>query len=306
MKLIAPVLLALTILFNSCSQDNASLKIQMKLGDVYELEMKTLNEMDQTSMGTRMKMNTEMIQYGNIEVKEVTSDDKFKFQLIYNRIVQQVEMAAPTETSYTIDTDQPDSVLSEEAFESYKSMSLMLKKPFDVTMNKRGEVLTCASSEYEAGLKKLADENPIMKMAIDQLSIETQKAGIQSLFVILPEGKTTAGSEWTYKSDAFSSSYPVVMESNYKVIKSDENITTLTSKGTVSINKNAKGMMAMMVKMMDLTGEVNSEIKLDSKTGLPIQNKIITQMKGSMKMFGANIPLSVKTTQDISIKKKVN
>jgi len=306
MKLIAPVLLALTLLFNSCSENNASLKIQMKQGDVYELEMKTLNEMDQTSMGTRMKMNTEMIQYGNIEVKEVTSDDKFKFQLMYNRIVQQVEMAAPTETSYTIDTDQPDSVLSEEAFESYKSMSLMLKKPFDVTMNTRGEVLNCSSAEYEAELKKLADENPIMKMAIDQLSIETQKAGIQSLFVILPEGKTTVGSEWTYKSDAFSSSYPVVMESNYKVIKSDENITTLTSKGTVSINKNAKGMMAMMVKMMDLSGEVTSEVKLDSKSGLPIQNKIVTQMKGSMKMFGANIPLSVKTTQDVSIKKKVN
>jgi hypothetical protein len=306
MKLIAPVLIALTILFNSCSQDNSSLKIQMAKGDVFELEMKTLNEMDQTSMGARVQMRTDITQYGNIEVKEVTSDDIFKFQLMYNRIVQQVKMTSPAETSYTIDTDQPDSIQSEEAIEAYKSMSLMLKKPFDVSMNKRGEVLTCASAEYEAGLKKLADENPIMKMAIDQLSIETQKAGIQLIFVVLPEGKTTAGSEWTYKSDAYSSSYPVVIESNYKVIKSDENITTLSSKGTVSINKNAKGMMAMMVKMMDLTGDVNAEIKLDSKTGLPLQNKIVTQMKGSMKMFGANIPLSVKTTQDISIKKKVN
>lgn len=306
MKLIAPVLIALTILFNSCSQDNSSLKIQMAKGDVFELEMKTLNEMDQTSMGARVQMRTDITQYGNIEVKEVTSDDIFKFQLMYNRIVQQVKMTSPAETSYTIDTDQPDSIQSEEAIEAYKSMSLMLKKPFDVSMNKRGEVLTCASAEYEAGLKKLADENPIMKMAIDQLSIETQKAGIQSIFVVLPEGKTTAGSEWTYKSDAYTSSYPVVIESNYKVIKSDENITTLSSKGTVSINKNAKGMMAMMVKMMDLTGDVNAEIKLDSKTGLPLQNKIVTQMKGSMKMFGANIPLSVKTTQDISIKKKVN
>lgn len=306
MKKLFPILFALATFFNSCSEDKASLKIQMSKGDVFELEMKTLNEMDQTSMGTRVQMKTEMIQYGNIEVKEVTSDDLFKFQLMYNRIVQQVKMSSPSETSYTIDTDQPDSILSAEAIESFKSISLMLKKPFDVTMNKRGEVLTCTSSEFDAGLKKLADENPFMKMAADQFSMETQKAGIQSLFVILPKGKTTAGSEWTYKSDAFSSSYPVVMESNYKVIKSDENTTNLTSKGTVSINKNAKGMMAMMVKMMDLTGEVNSEIKLDSKTGLSLQNKIVTQMKGSMKMFGANIPLSVKTTQDISIKKKVN
>lgn len=292
------------MLFNACAEDNASLKIQMKKGEVFDLQMKTISELDQTSMGKRIQMKTDMMQYGTIDVKEVTSDDLIKFQLIYNRIVQNVQMNSPEESSFTIDTDKPDSTMSVETLQSYESMNLMLKKPFDVTMNSRGEVLNCTSPAYEAELKKVADKNPIMKMAIEQLSIETQKLGIQSIFVILPEGKTTAGSEWTNKSSAFSSTYPVVMESNYKVVKSDENFTTLTSKGTVTINKNAKGMMAMMVKMMDLNGDVNSEIKLDSKTGLPLQTKIVTNMKGSMKMFGMNIPLISKTTQDISIKKK--
>lgn len=304
MKRIFPVLFFLALLFTACSGDKADLKLQMSKGDVFDFEFKTSSKMDQTSMGQKVKMITEITQYGNIEVLDVTPEKQFKMQLVYTRGVQDVEMSSPTPNKLHIDSNLPDSLLTEEELQAMQALKLMMNKPFEFTINERGEVLDCKSKEYDDALASLVKENPMMKMLGEQISIETQKTSIQSFFVILPEGNASEGTTWTSNSTGLSSNYPVKIENTYTIKKADENHTELTSNGKVSINKDAKGMMAMMVKMMDLGGDVTSEVKIDSKSGLPIQNKQLTKIKGSMNMFGTKMPIEIEGTTIFSMKKR--
>jgi hypothetical protein len=304
MKKVFPILFILSLVFTACSEDKASLKLQMNKGDVFDFEFKTSNKMDQSSMGQKIKMLTDVTQFGNIEVLEVTPEKQYKLRLIYTRGLQDMDMSAPTPNTLHIDTNDPDSVQSEEAIQAIQAMRLMINKPFEFTMNERGEVLDCKSKEFDDALASLVKDNPMMKILGEQISIETQKMSIQSFFIILPEGKASEGTTWTTNATGLSSSYPVKMENTYTVKKTDENFTELTSTGKVTINKDAKGMMAMMVKMMELGGDVTSEVKIDSKSGLPIQNKQVTKIKGSMNMFGSKMPIEMEGTTVFSMKKR--
>lgn len=304
MKRIFPVLFILSLVFTACSDDKASLKLQMNKGDVFDFEFKTSNKMDQSSMGQKIKMITEVTQFGNIEVLEVTPEKQYKMRLVYTRGVQDVDMSAPTPNKLHIDTNEPDTSQTEEALQAMQTLKLMMNKPFEFTMNERGEVLDCKSKEFDNALDSLVKDNPMMKILGEQISIETQKMSIQSFFIILPEGKASDGTTWTTNATGLSSSYPVKMENTYTIKKTDENFTELTSTGKVAINKDAKGMMAMMVKMMELGGDVTSEVKIDSKSGLPIQNKQVTNIKGSMNMFGSKMPIEMEGTTIFSMKKR--
>lgn len=304
MKRIFPVLLILSFVFTACSEEKANLKLQMNKGDVFDFEFKTSNKMDQSSMGQKIKMITEVTQFGNIEVLEVTPEKQYKMRLVYTRGVQDVDMSAPTPNKLHIDTNEPDSSQSEEALQANQTLELIMNKPFEFTMNERGEVLDCKSKEFDDALALLVRDNPMMKILGEQISIETQKMAIQSFFVILPDGKASEGTTWTTNATGLSSSYPVKMENTYTIKKTDENFTELSSKGKVAINKDAKGMMAMMVKMMELGGDVTSEVKIDSKSGLPIQNKQVTNIKGSMNMFGSKMPIEMEGTTIFSMKKR--
>jgi hypothetical protein len=304
MKRIFPILFILSLVFTACSDDKASLKLQMNKGDVFDFEFKTSNNMDQSSMGQKIKMVTEVTQFGNIEVLEVTPEKQYKMRLVYTRGVQDVDMSAPTPNKLHIDTSEPDTSQTEEALQAMQALKLMMNKPFEFTMNDRGEVLDCKSKEFENALDSLVKDNPMMKILGEQISIETQKMSIQSFFIMLPEGKASEGTTWTTNATGLSSSYPVKMENTYTIKKTDENFTELTSTGKVTINKDAKGMMAMMVKMMELGGDVTSEVKIDSKSGLPIQNKQVTKIKGSMNMFGSKMPIEMEGTTIFSMKKR--
>lgn len=304
MKKIFPVLFILSLAFTACSDDKANLKVQLNKGDVFDFEFTTSTKMDQSSMGKKIEMVTDVIQYGNIEVKEVTADKLFKMRLIYTRGVQDMKVTAPEPNEMHIDTDNLDSVESDEALQALQFLKLMVNKPFDFTMNERGEVLDCQSKEFEAAIAELTKENPVMKMLGEQFSVESQKTAIQAFFVVLPEGKATEGTTWTSNSTGLSSSYPIKMENTYTLKKTDGNSTSLVSTGTVKVNNEAKGMMAMMVKMMELSGDVTSEVKIDSKTGMPIQNKQITKVKGSISMFGNKMPIETEGTTTFSMKKK--
>ena len=304
MKKVFPVLFILSLAFTACSDDKANLKVQLNKGDVFDFELITSNKMDQSSMGKKIEMVTDMIQYGTIEVKEVTSDKHFKMRLIYTRAVQDMKMSAPEPNEMHIDTDNADSVQSEETLDVMQSLKLLVNKPFDFTMNERGEVLDCQSKEFETAMAELVKEVPMMKMLGEQFSTESQKTAIQSFFVVFPEGKATEGTTWTTSSTGLSTSYPIKMENTYTLKKIDENSSSLVSSGTVKVNKDAKGMMAMMVKMMELGGDVTSEVKIDSKTGMPIQNKQVTKVKGSVSMFGTKMPIETEGTTTFSMKKK--
>ncbi|MFT3904256.1 MAG: DUF6263 family protein [Niabella sp.] len=175
---------------------------------------------------------------------------------------------------------------SENDDESSKPMRDIKGKSYTATVTPLGKI------EKVTGMDELVNasegNNDISKMfskdALTQMASQS--------FRFYPENAVNVGDTWTTNSQ-ITTPVAINTKNTYKLLKIDNDIATLEVSGDLATDGEVKTINQGMEVIMTLSGTQSGTMKVNIKNGIPISSNIKQDMKGTTKVMGMEIPLTV-------------
>lgn len=254
--------------FNACQSTKSAtssrlLKFNLEKGKGYDYEM--IMNMDQEVMGQQMKMD--MTSYYSMNVDEDNGSEK-TISTTFERIKMSMDMGP---MKVDIDTDNPvkangnDTSVTGAIAKVNRLFSAIRGKKFIMKVNAEGKVteVTGLREMGESIISSFGDEmseEEKQKMRAEfgkQFSDEGMKSQFERVLYIFPNKEVKVGDSWQRSSAGFGE-LPAKYNSTYTVTEIEGDMVTLQEKSKIESNDSK----------MDLGGDVDGTLVIDSKSGL--------------------------------------
>lgn len=278
------MLLLASMMLTSVSSQNADLTLKLEKGKEYKQTTSSKMSMTQEIMGQAMNLGAITNGTTCFLVKDI-NEDGYIMEAKYEQLSMSLKMP------------QGNMEMNSEDEDSSNPSSSILKnimgKTFEITMSKKGEISEVKNFDaiMEAaaqGLDNLPEaQKEQMKAQIMQAyGDEALKSGLEMITAIYPDKPVKKGDKWNMNTNLesvmsmnVSTDYELVeLTSDYALIKGNAIIKTSDKDANVE----TPGLPVTM--KYDLAGTLQSEIKVDIKTGWIINAKISQELQGEVNM----------------------
>jgi hypothetical protein len=278
-----------------------------KVGDEYVMTQSTRQTLKQMIMGTEQKGENEYTGEMRLKVAQVTSDGaKMEVQFIKLKSRSMTIMGEMLMNSEGSDEQVQN-----------KMLKSMMNKPFTVTLNKSGEVLSVEGAEkLWSDLESLnmddqstAKAKQILEQFMDNSAL---KSNIEQSMVHYSKDKVKEGDKWNSINE-FPMEFPIKADNSWSLISlgsgtakvnADGIFTTIDKEKTIDLPNGIKA-------KVDLSGAQQLKSTVDVKTGWATDLQIHSELKGKMILLAGgmlpenmDVPMEIITDTAYKITKK--
>jgi hypothetical protein len=181
-----------------------------------------------------------------------------------------------------------------------KMLGMLKNARISATINNKGEVKSMR------GYKELGDQILAGFSNTDNLSKEIAhrqwqqlveegviRKNMDQLFKIFPDSLVRVGETWTIDQQQ-KGEIELKVKTNYTLEAINREIARITSIGNIHSDSTDSFVMGFNVQA-DMTGKQKGEYEMESATGMMINNKVMANVEGTLKLMGRNIPVTIKT-----------
>ena len=295
----AGILTAATLL-QSCKgggSDAVTLKMNMQPGTKYAYTMDTKTSIEQSMMGQSIKTDQDLTMEFTYDVAAAEGTDK-KLTVTYDRIAMAMKNPMMSMEYDTKEGGKKDSMLS--------SMSLMLNKPFTMTISEQGQIKKIEG--LDAILNGLAGSGTAEEMAVrKQLSSSFSDTAIRSMmqqsFDIYPDKAVKPGDTWNKVLTVNMGPMGLKVDNTYKLASVSNGVAHLDVVSKITSAGGSVQTAGQEVKM-DLNGDSKGTMDIDVASGFMTDSKMKQTIKGNISVASMQVPMNVVNDIHISGKKK--
>jgi hypothetical protein len=309
------ILLSFTaILMGFCviAQNGTTLKLNLEKNKVYRLKSTAEQTISQTMNG--MQQNTSVNSNSVVSIKMM--DASAEFLVAEFRFDTLVTITNAMGKVVNINSANEGNIASTEAGDVMTViMNRLSKNPLYVKLDYTGKVIELVNAKMLSDIllkdtASITGENaPVTKMQI--MNMTSQKALISMAEVYthnLPSKPVTSGDKWDITVTMNSGGMSLDITTTYNLGGIKDNAANLTAESTIQATPNAEPLSYGPAKVMydELKGIGKSEMVLDTRTGLLIQNTSKTHLAGNLNISvqGMNLQMPMEmdgTSKVISI-----
>lgn len=299
------ILLFSWIILTNCFGQKTNLALDLEIGKTYTLTTDSKTTIKQNINSQEVEMVMSIQGAMSFLVKSVESD-QFIMQAQYESLSMGMEMPQG-KMEVSSESKDPDDILS-------GILSRMKGQYFEVIMNKAGKIAEVNKLEalWEKSLGQFDQLNASQKEKVraqikKAYGEKAMKGSIEMVTAIYPDEPVNKGDQWIIETDLESgmsanmnTEYAFVEStSEFALIKGESNIKTADKDAYVEANG--------MPMKYDLTGIMNSEIKVDEKSGWILEATIYQKLSGeahvkpnSRMPEGMTIPMTMITEMTVA------
>lgn len=286
-----------------CSAEKIDLVLNLENGKTYRQETSSSMNITQSFMG--QEMNMEMIMDG-VMLYKVTgvTDAGYEIEVTYEKLASTMKMAQGEFTFSSEDNDQGNPFS--------KSLSLMINKPFKMTLSKNGRVTSVQNldelwDEIINGNEELgeAERMALKEQMMNSYGEKSFKGNIEMAISIFPDYPVNVGDKWTVDSKV-QTTVELSTSTEYEFIKVENGIAFLKGTATMNTGKDNKMNQQGVDMEIQLEGTMTSDLQVDVNTGWIIEGQIEQDLKGKTTMAdnedmpgGMSIPMKMKNVMKV-------
>ena len=298
-------LILVVFIFADCQSQGKKLGLRLEVGETYKQVTNSKVNIIQDLNGQEMEMT--MVVGGSMSFLTKSADkNSYKMDATFEELKMSMEMPQGS-VEFSSEKNDPNDVLS-------NVLGAMKSKAFEVVMSKTGKVEEVNNVEavWESAIDQFGDLPALQKEQIraqimKAYGAEALRGNIEMVTAIYSNKAVKQGDKWTVETALESGmSAKVVTEyeyagltSEYALIKGNSTLETADKDAYIETN-------GMPLKY-DLKGTMQSEIKVDKKTGWIIEAKIEQDIKGDTYIKanpqmadGLKIPMIMKSEMEVS------
>jgi hypothetical protein len=183
--------------------------------------------------------------------------------------------------SFSSESNDPNDIFS-------TILGAMRSKPFEVIMSKTGKVMEVNNIEnlWEATINQFEilteEQKEQMKAQVMKAyGANAQKGGIETVTAIYPDKPVRKGDKWTIQT-RLESGIPGQVSTDYEFVDLTSDYALIKGVATIKTDDDEDALVELGKAPMkyDLTGSMESEIKVDKQSGWIIEAKITQELKG--------------------------
>lgn len=259
----------------------------LKKGDVFTMATVVKQDIQQEVMG--QSMTTDQL-ISNTDELEVTAVDGDVYTIKVTGIKRMISLQSPM-GSTEMDSDKEG--------DEHVALRVMSGKTYSIEMNSLGKVLKVLGVEDMKSAMKKEMTDAGLGEAVDQVlasyTTELLKNTMEGQLGIYDRSN---GSEWIVKTSSVVNNIPVELENTYRW---DDNKTIL-AEAKIDINGTMEAMGTEVKTAM--SGDQQTIIDLDIKTGMPSKIQSIQTVEGNIEAQGMTIPMNIVSETTTTIVKK--
>lgn len=288
--------LLFTLLFVA-SFGQTTLQLNLEEGKTYNQITLANSKVSQTVGG--QSVDVEIVIAGNMSYKVISAgSDSYEMDVQY------------TELSMNMKTMQGEASFSSESPSEGDIMSMLLsnmkKNPFSVTLMKNGKIdkITNMDAMFNAmfeGMGPLTDEQKSqmtdqMRQSFGESAL---KGNLELATAVFPDKPVNKGDTWEIQT-AISSTISADVTNTFTYEGKDGDYDVITGSGNFKTDPSKTSSANGMAMTYDLSGTMDSKLKLDPTTGWIIEAQITQNMEGNASVQGMNIPMILKSSTTIT------
>ena len=292
MKILRSSLTALVIFASFATYaQKTDIRLNLKKGDVYSMNMKMANVIDQEMMGTKIEANQEVTTETEIRVADVLPNGNYIIEQTYKRLTLSMNTNGQ-EMSYDTDAEDASSPLA--SLKSLKDATIKYE------LTPKGDI-----SDIRGLNEIIGGMSPSQAKMISGIA---DKDKMSSTFSYIPKEKVAPGDSYT-KSIKIKEVMGIAVDTKYTVesITSDEAVIALSSDMTFSPDKPVEqGGMTMRTKGK---GTQTGTYRIDLSSGMPKNAKtrqdieMTVTMKNPQTGKDMSIPMKIVSNVDMTVTK---
>jgi hypothetical protein len=283
------------------------LELNLTPGETYYHIMNTRSVVEQELNGQQMKIDVTI--GGRIAFKVVGSQDSlYSMMVSYEELTMTMKLPQGTRSFSSEKDDESDELSG--------ILRTIKEKPFAVTMSRTGKIKqvknldTIFESIIQNASKLSETQKQQVRAQLQQAYGEKAfKGSFETVTAIYPRIPVAVGSTWVIKTN-LESAMAATMTTVYTFKEKGDTYNLLVGKGEIeTADKNAYVTSNGMPMKYNLTGEANSTIRIDNKTGWVLESKIVQTMSGIAEIKdnpkipgGMKVPMTITSTMTYTSK----
>jgi hypothetical protein len=277
MKTIFTLILT-TIVLTSCQAQSSDLTLRLEKGKEYKQITNSKATIIQEVNGQKMNMVMTIEGTMSFLVKEI-NESGYDMDAKFEKLSMSMQMPQGV-MEFSSEKNDANDVFS-------SIMGAMIDKAFEITMSKTGKITEVKNVEalWSAAINKF-DQLPEMQKEQIKAQImkaygtEALKGNIEMVTAIYPDSPANKGDKWTINTK-LESGMSAKMTTEYEFAELTSEYALIKGKSTiVTADKDAYIESNGMPLKYDLTGSMDSEIKVDKNTGWIIEAIINQSITG--------------------------
>lgn len=301
MKYLITLVLGL-IVWPAVSQ--VDLRLNLEEGKSYTQNTQSNASIVQNLMGQEIKIDVGLKGQMTFTVDKANQDNYEMTVRFDNLMMSMGSLQGKTE----FDSENP-----KEGDAYSQILSNVIGKPFNITMSKTGEIVDIKNMD-QVWESAFADQNisatekaQILSQLNQTYGAKAMKGNIEMVTAIFPESKVNLGDTWT-NSVRLASGMEGELKTEYTYEGTENGLNKISGKGAIeTLDKDAYLNVNGLDLKFDMTGSMNSEIKVDQSSGWIVEATInqtidgTASMKGNEQMpNGLTIPMKINTEMNVS------
>ena len=299
---------SLIVLVSSChllpnadkkySDDNASYKLHLNpaKGSVYHYDITNETETKMEVNGTEVK-NISKSNAGVSYMVNKDSSGNFIFTIKYDKLHIYTK-TGDNETEADADNGRLSMNLVDRLLAILKDANLV------ATITPLGEIKQIKGyDDLSAQLLSTLDQNDLNARQIAQKQLDKMIGGemiqnnLDQIFKIFPDSAVRVGDKWKINYDQ-KGDLNFVVTSYFKLKDITSEIVHLTSESEIKSDNSPTTMMGYAV-----TSNLEAKYEIESKTGMLLNSKTDSEIKGTIQLQGTEIPIKIKVSVEIEGKR---
>ncbi len=271
--------LLIFIMFSvAASAEKVDLAFKLEKGQQYSMTTTSKGTIIQEMHG--MEINMEVIIGGTMSffVKYIKDAD-YIMDAQFDEL--NISMIFPQgEMSFSSEKDDPEDFFS-------KTLTALTQTPFEVTMDRKGQVINTQNIEelLETAVEANEEISDAQKEQIKSqiksaYGEEGLKGSIEMATAIYPETPINKGDSWIIETN-LESGFSALIKTEYKFVELTPTYALIKGTAAISTDQEVAVMSSGIPMNYDLTGTMTSDIKVDPKTGWVIDATIRQEIEGN-------------------------
>jgi hypothetical protein len=304
MKRILFSLTAILMGFSVLAQTGTTLKLNLEKNKVYRLKSTSEQTISQTINGMQQNTNVTSNSIVSIKMMDASAD----FLIAEFRFDTLITITNAMGKIVNINSANEGNMTSTEAGDVMTViMNRLSKNPLYVKMDYTGKVIELVNAKMLSDilLKDTAsitgESAPVTKMQIVNMTSQKALISMAEIFTHnLPGKPVNSGDKWDITENMNSGGMSLDIITTYSLDGIKDNAANLTAESTIQASPNAEPLTYGPAKVMydELKGIGKSEMVLDARTGLLIQNSSKTHIAGNLNISVQGMNLQMPMEMD--------
>ncbi len=277
MRFLCTIILSTVFIFVGQAQ-KTKLALNLDSGKTYTQSTEAKATVEQDVYGEKMKIVMNIKGDMSYLVTSIEGDS-YHMEVRYESLSIDMEMPQG-KNSFSSEKDDETDIFS-------TILKEMTGHPFQITMTNTGKITEVKNAEslFDAAFDKFpnipeAQLNQLKTQINQAYGAKAFKGNIEMATSIFPDKPVKKGESWTIETQ-LESGMAADMTTNYTYVESDKSHHVIRGESVIkTADKDAYIEANGMPMRYDITGSMNSEIKVDKKTGWIIEANINQEMSG--------------------------